>query len=137
MMVGYLREVEKKHKLAGNLCNIKDMGEGVKQHEYSENHMVRREVCRIQQLQDQVARLQADFSKSGKKDKVNERTGKSCQTCPQGSRHEGKPCLGKKAKECYGCKEAGHFKGAPICKAKERKKEKLKYKKVRQLKELS
>ena len=42
MMVGYLREVEKKHKLAGNLCNIKDMGEGIEQHEYSENHMVRR-----------------------------------------------------------------------------------------------
>jgi hypothetical protein len=96
----------------------------------------RSEVCRIQQLQEQVARLQADFSKSGKKDKVNERTGKSCQTCPQGSRHEGKPCLGKKAKECYGCKEAGHFKGAPICKAKEGKKEKRKQKKVRQLKDV-
>ena len=41
MMMGYLREVEKKHGLAGNLCNIKDMGEGIEQHEYSENHMVR------------------------------------------------------------------------------------------------
>ena len=42
MMMGYLREVEKKHGLAGNLCNIKDMGEGIEQHEYSENHMMRR-----------------------------------------------------------------------------------------------
>ena len=42
MMGGYLREVEKKHKLAGILCNIKDMGEGVKQNEHSKNHMVRR-----------------------------------------------------------------------------------------------
>ena len=31
LMMKYLREVEKKHKLAGNLCNIKAMGEGIGQ----------------------------------------------------------------------------------------------------------
>ena len=41
MMMRYLREVEKKHGLAGKLCNIKTMGEGIEQHEYSKNHMVR------------------------------------------------------------------------------------------------
>ena len=32
---GYLLEVEKTHTLAGILCNIKDMGEGVKESENS------------------------------------------------------------------------------------------------------
>ena len=35
MMGGYLLEVEKKHTLAGILCNNKDMGEGVKESEHS------------------------------------------------------------------------------------------------------
>ena len=35
MAKGYLLEVEKKHTLAGILCNIKDMGEGDKESENS------------------------------------------------------------------------------------------------------
>ena len=95
----------------------------------------RSEVSRIQQLQDQVARLQAGLKskKPGKGDKEGSRTGGQCQTCPQGNRHEGKPCLGKKAKDCYGCKEPGHFKGAHVCKAMV---ENPKSKKVRQLKDI-
>ena len=34
-MMRYLLEVEKTHTLAGILCNIKDMGEGVKESENS------------------------------------------------------------------------------------------------------
>ena len=36
MAKGYLLEVEKKHTLAGILCNIKDMEEGDKESENSE-----------------------------------------------------------------------------------------------------
>ena len=53
------------------------------------------EVSQIRQLQDQVARLQADVkgSKYSKGDKDSSRTGAKCQTCPQGSRHGLPSCL--------------------------------------------
>ena len=65
----------------------------------------------IHRLEEEVARLQSEKKNSSfqkKKDKQNQK----CQTCPDGKRHEGKECYGKKSKECYNCKEAGHFKGA-------------------------
>ena len=67
------------------------------------------EVRRLQDLEEEVSRLKLE-QKAGKKGQV-------CQTCPRGQHPEGR-CPGKKASECYSCRKAGHFKGAPICKGK-------------------
>ena len=79
------------------------------------------EDSRIHRLEEEVARLHSEKKNSSfqkKKDTQNQK----CQTCPDGKRHEGKECYGKKSKECYDCKEAGHFKGAQMCKGKKKKK---------------
>ena len=80
------------------------------------------EESRIHRLEEEVARLQSEkknFSFQNRKDTKKQK----CQTCPDGKRHEGKECFGKKSKECYDCKESGHFKGAQMCKGKKKKKE--------------
>ena len=76
------------------------------------------EDSRIHRLEEEVARLQSEKKNSSfqkKKDTQNQK----CQTCPDGKRHEVKECYGKKSKDC---KEAGHFKGAQMCKGKKKKK---------------
>ena len=65
----------------------------------------------VRKLQEEVARLKLQ-QKAGNK-------GEQCQTCPRGQHPEGK-CSGKRSKECYSCGKAGHFKGAPICKGKDK-----------------
>ena len=85
---------------------------------------------RIQRLEEEVARFKLKEKKSTKSGQVaGHKKGQltsRCPTCPDGKRHEGRECFGKKSKECHDCKEPGHFKGAPACKKK---------KKVRKLKE--
>jgi hypothetical protein len=74
-------------------------------------------VNRIDQLEDQVARLlhEAKQSRSGSRgDRAKEG---QCQTCANSARHRADgQCQGKQSKECYKCGKPGHFKGAPVCK---------------------
>ena len=44
-----------------------------------------------------------------------------CQTCTR-KHNSGVECPGLKCKECFDCREPGHFKGAPCCKKPKKKK---------------
>ena len=85
---------------------------------------------RIQRLEEDVARFKLKEKKTAKAGQVaGHKTGQltsRCPTCPDGKRHEGRECFGKKSKECHECKEPGHFKGAPACKKKKKKVRKVK-----------
>ena len=88
------------------------------------------EVSRIQQLENQVARLQADRKTGKPRFSGNKSEGSSCQTCPDSSRHRAEgQCQGKNSKECFACGKTGHFKGAPLCKGDNKKEAKKKWKK--------
>lgn len=88
------------------------------------------EVSRIQQLENQVARLQADRKTGKPRFSGNKQEGSLCQTCPDSSRHRAEgQCQGKNSKECFACGKSGHFKGAPLCKGDNKKEAKQKWKK--------
>ena len=84
-----------------------------------------REVRRLQDLEEEVARLMMEAKQPQEKDK-------KCQTCPKGQHPPGR-CAGKKADKCFACGLSGHFK-APTCKGGGEKKKKTggKIRKVKQ-----
>ena len=88
---------------------------------------------RIQRLEEQLCRLQAESPKQPKE---------RCQTCTRSQHGPGRDCPAKK-EICHACNLTGHFRGAPVCKGEasasgekvKKKKKKKKGKEVKRLKE--
>jgi hypothetical protein len=65
---------------------------------------------RIQRLEEQLCRLQAESPKQPKE---------RCQTCTRSMHGPGRDCPAKK-ETCHKCHLTGHFRGAPVCKGEAR-----------------
>ena len=66
---------------------------------------------RIQRLEEQLCRLQADSP--------YKETKQQCQTCTRSGHGPGRECPAKKER-CHACNLPGHFRGAPACKGEAR-----------------
>ena len=60
---------------------------------------------RVRKLEEKLSRLET----RDKRDTVK------CSTCTKTSNPPCQTCYGLSCTECFDCRKAGHFKGAPIC----------------------
>ena len=66
-------------------------------------------------IQEEVRRMNNEASAA-----PNQQFKIKCQTCTR-KHKSGAECPGLKCKECFDCREPGHFKGAPCCKKPKKK----------------